>query len=187
MFMEAGMDRSIVIVPGIGNSGADHWQTYWETALPGATRIAPASWDTPDLSDWIAVLDAAVAAARTPPIVVCHSLGCLLFAHWRAAAARPVHGAFLVAVPDPDGPRFPAAAHAFARVPDGDLGDRPVVAIASTDDPYDPHGRAIGWAAARGAKSLVLGARGHLNAASGLAQWDEGCALFTAFTAGLGA
>jgi len=187
MFMEAGMDRSIVIVPGIGNSGADHWQTYWETALPGATRIAPASWDTPDLSDWIAVLDAAVAAARTPPIVVCHSLGCLLFAHWRAAAARPVHGAFLVAVPDPDCPRFPAAAQAFAHVPDGDFGDRPVMAIASSDDPYDPYGRAIGWAVARGAKALVLGARGHLNAASGLAQWDEGRALFTAFTAGLGA
>ncbi|MFL6667489.1 MAG: RBBP9/YdeN family alpha/beta hydrolase [Burkholderia ambifaria] len=181
------MDRSIVIVPGIGNSGADHWQTCWETALPGATRIAPASWDTPDLSDWIAVLDAAVAAARTPPIVVCHSLGCLLFAHWRAAAARPVHGAFLVAVPDPDGPRFPAAAQAFAHVPDGDFGDRPVVAIASSDDPYDPYGRALGWAVARGAKALVLGARGHLNAASGLAQWDEGRALFTAFTAGLGA
>ena len=181
------MDRSIVIVPGIGNSGADHWQTYWETALPGATRIAPASWDTPELSDWIAALDAAVAAARTPPIVVCHSLGCLLFAHWRSSAARPVHGAFLVAVPDPDGPRFPAAAQAFARVPDGDFGDRPVVAIASSDDPYDPYGRAIGWAAARGAKSLVVGARGHLNAASGLAQWDEGRALFTAFTAGLGA
>ncbi|WP_175673664.1 RBBP9/YdeN family alpha/beta hydrolase [Burkholderia ambifaria] len=181
------MDRSIVIVPGIGNSGADHWQSYWETALPGATRIAPASWDTPDLSDWIAALDAAVAAARTPPIVVCHSLGCLLFAHWRAAAARPVHGAFLVAVPDPDGPRFPAAAQAFARVPDGDFGDWPVVAIASSDDPYDPYGRAIGWAAARGATPLVLGARGHLNAASGLAQWDEGRALFTVFTAGLGA
>ncbi|WP_175856634.1 alpha/beta hydrolase [Burkholderia anthina] len=181
------MDRSIVIVPGIGNSDADHWQSHWETALPRATRIAPASWYDPDLTDWIAALDAAVAAARTPPVVVCHSLGCLLFAHWRAVATRPVHGVFLVAVPDPDGPNFPVAARAFAQVPDRDFGDRPVVAIASSNDPYDPAGRAIAWAAARGARPVVLGARGHLNAASGLAAWDEGRALFAAFTAGLGA
>ncbi len=187
MFRETGMDRSIVIVPGIGNSGADHWQTHWEAAFPHATRIAPASWDTPDLTDWIGALDAAVAEAGTPPIVVCHSLGCLLFAHWRGAATRAVHGAFLVAVPDPDGPRFPVEARAFARVPDEDFGNRPVVAIASSDDPYDPSGRAIAWAAARGATPLVLGARGHLNAASGVAQWHEGRALFTAFAAGLGA
>jgi predicted alpha/beta hydrolase family esterase len=187
MLMEAGMERSIVIVPGIGNSDADHWQSHWEAAWPRAARIAPASWDAPDLPDWIAALDAAVAAAPTPPVVVCHSLGCLLFAHWRAAAVRPVHGAFLVAVPDPEGPNFPVAAQAFARLPDGTLGDRPVLAIASTDDPYDPSGRAIAWAAAHGATPVVLGARGHLNAASGLAAWDEGRALFTAFTAGLGA
>ena len=181
------MDRSIVIVPGIGNSGADHWQSHWEATLPDAIRIAPASWDAPDLIDWIAALDAAVANARTPPIVIGHSLGCLLFAHWHAAATRPVHGAFLVAVPDADGPDFPVAAQAFARLPRGDFGDCRVVAIASSDDPYDPSGRAIAWAAARGAKPMVLGARGHLNAASGLAAWEEGQALFTAFTAGLGA
>ena len=48
------MDQAIVIVPGIGNSGPDHWQSHWETAFPGAARIAPASWDAPDLADWTA-------------------------------------------------------------------------------------------------------------------------------------
>lgn len=101
------MDRAIVIVPGIGNSGPDHWQSHWEAALPGAARIAPASWDAPDLADWTAALDEAVANAGVPPLVVCHSLGCLLFAHWHAVSARAVRGAFLVAVPDRAGPRFP--------------------------------------------------------------------------------
>ncbi|KAG8155079.1 RBBP9/YdeN family alpha/beta hydrolase [Burkholderia catarinensis] len=180
------MEQTIVIVPGIGDSGADHWQSHWEAALPGATRITPASWDTPDLLDWVAALDEVVAQAAVPPVVICHSLGCLLFAHWHAASTRVVRGAFLVAVPDPGGPRFPVAAKAFANVPGGDFGDLPVLAIASSDDGYDPSGQGIAWASARGATPLRLGARGHLNAEAGLAGWSEGRALLTAFTAGLG-
>lgn len=61
------MDQAIVIVPGIGNSGPDHWQSHWETAFPGAARIAPASWEAPDLADWTAALDTAVANAGAPP------------------------------------------------------------------------------------------------------------------------
>lgn len=185
METETEMDQTIVIVPGIGNSGPDHWQSHWEAALPGAIRMAPASWDAPDLRDWMAALDEAVAQAAAPPVVICHSLGCLLFAHWRAASARVVRGAWLVAVPDPGGPRFPAAAHAFANVPGGDFGGLPVLAIASSDDGYDPSGRGIAWAGERGATPLRLGPRGHLNAEAGLAQWPEGRALLTAFVAGL--
>ncbi|RQT77101.1 serine hydrolase family protein [Burkholderia cepacia] len=179
------MDQTIVIVPGIGNSGPDHWQSHWEAAIPGAIRMSPASWDAPDLRDWMAALDEAVAQAAAPPVLICHSLGCLLFAHWRAASARVVRGAWLVAVPDPGGPRFPAAARAFANVPGGDFGGLPVLAIASSDDGYDPSGRGIAWASARGATPLRLGPRGHLNAEAGLAQWPEGRALLTAFMAGL--
>ena len=96
-----------------------------------------------------------------------------------------MRGAWLVAVPDPGGPRFPAAARAFANVPGGDFGGLPVLAIASSDDGYDPSGRGIAWASARGATPLRLGPRGHLNAEAGLAQWPEGRALLTAFMAGL--
>ncbi|PXX38417.1 MULTISPECIES: alpha/beta hydrolase [Burkholderia] len=181
------MEQAIVIVPGIGNSGADHWQSHWEATLPGATRMTPASWDAPDLSDWIAALDEAVAKAAAPPLVICHSLGCLLFAHWHAVSTRSVRGAFLVAVPDPGGPRFPVAAKVFAKLPTGNFGGLPVLAIASSDDPYDPLGRGIAWASTYGATPLLLGARGHLNAAAGLGEWREGGALLTAFTAGLGA
>ena len=67
------MDQAIVIVPGIGNSGPDHWQSHWETAFPGAARIAPASWDAPDLADWTAALDSAIANAGAPPFVIGHS------------------------------------------------------------------------------------------------------------------
>lgn len=82
------MGRRFVMVPGIGGSGPEHWQSHWETLYPNTLRIEPNSWDEPDLADWFAALDRAVASAPYPPVLVCHSLGCLLFAHWRAASSR---------------------------------------------------------------------------------------------------
>ncbi|MBP5057470.1 RBBP9/YdeN family alpha/beta hydrolase [Pseudomonas chlororaphis] len=180
------MNQSIVIVPGIGNSKANHWQSHWEAEFSGARRIAPASWDTPDLADWIAALDATVARAEGPAVLICYSLGCVLFAHWRNVSTRSVRAAFLVAVPDPDGPRFPAAAKAFAALPTDGFGKQPILAIASSDDPYDPSGQGIAWATKQGATPILLGERDHLNGVSGLAGWGEGRALFTAFMTGLG-
>jgi len=50
----------ILILPGIGGSGEEHWQTYWEKAQPSMRRFAPGSWDNPDLADRIASLDRAI-------------------------------------------------------------------------------------------------------------------------------
>ncbi|RXZ41520.1 RBBP9/YdeN family alpha/beta hydrolase, partial [Agromyces binzhouensis] len=68
------MTHPLVIVPGIGGSGPLHWQSRWEAALPGVLRIAPASWDEPEVADWVAAIDRAVAASPTPPLLVAHSL-----------------------------------------------------------------------------------------------------------------
>lgn len=81
------MQFPFVMVPGIGGSGPDHWQSRWEASQPGTIRIAPKSWDVPDLDDWISALENAVGRSPKPPVVICHSLGCLLFAHWRAASS----------------------------------------------------------------------------------------------------
>jgi hypothetical protein len=34
---------NILILPGIGGSGEEHWQTYWEKAQPSMRRFAPTS------------------------------------------------------------------------------------------------------------------------------------------------
>lgn len=175
------MGSRFVMVPGIGGSGPEHWQSHWQDLAPGATRIAPSSWKEPELADWIAALERAVAAHPQPPVLVCHSLGCLLFAHWRAASSGVIAAAFLVAVPDPLGPVFPARAREFGALPASGFGDRPVLAVASEDDPYDPEARAIAWAAGQGARPRLLGRRGHLNGASGLGAWPEGQALLAEF------
>ena len=92
----------IIMVPGIGGSGELHWQTRWEDANPQCHRLQPSDWDQPVLDDWIAALDRAVGAARQAPLLVAHSLGCLLVAHWQQVSTAPVAGAFLVAVPNPE-------------------------------------------------------------------------------------
>jgi predicted alpha/beta hydrolase family esterase len=76
----------IVILPGIGGSGDTHWQSYWERRNPRASPILPRSWDRPDVADWTAALDRAVAAPRAP-LLVAHTLACLLVAHWQRASS----------------------------------------------------------------------------------------------------
>ena len=50
----------ILIVPGLYNSGPDHWQTHWERALPGAVRVEQQDWERPLLGDWTISLAEAV-------------------------------------------------------------------------------------------------------------------------------
>jgi uncharacterized protein len=173
----------IIILPGIGGSGDAHWQTHWEDAHQNMRRFAPASWDQPDLRDWIAALDSAVAAASEPPLLVAHSLACLLISLWRRVSHRPIIGAFLVAVPDPNSPQFPDEAAEFVDIPEEPLGF-PSLIVASSNDPFASlayvRRRAAGW----GTGLVEVGALGHINGASCLGAWKEGLNLLTAFMAG---
>lgn len=188
------MQRPVVIVPGIGGSGPEHWQSLWQVDLSDVRRIDPASWDHPDLDDWVAAIDRAVAASSAPPILIAHSLGCLAVAHWvgRAAAADVVTQtdsaaptglvatAFLVAPPDAHGPEFPDAAASFAEDPPTPLSIQAVL-ITSSDDPYCTPEHAAELAAVWNVPRIDIGPHGHVNVASGLGAWPEGRRLLDAF------
>lgn len=167
-------------LPGIGNSGAAHWQSHWEDANPGIRRFAPMDWDRPDLSDWIAALEHAVGQAQTPPVLVAHSLACLLVAHWQQVSSLPVKGAFLVAVPDPSSPAFPAEAASFANVPQARFRFSSLM-VASANDPYASLSYARTRAEQWGSELKTIGAAGHINGQSGLDDWSEGLALLRNF------
>jgi uncharacterized protein len=173
----------MINLPGIGGSGESHWQTFWERKDRKITRFAPNDWDRPELDDWIAALDVAISQVDPLPILVGHSLSCLLVAHWAARPRQPVAGAFLVCVPDPQGPEFPKEAASFAAVSDAPL-PFPTVIVASSNDPYG----SVEWAAHMADRwdtgLIVAGSLGHINAASGLGEWDEGRKLLKAFCAG---
>jgi predicted alpha/beta hydrolase family esterase len=164
-----------LIVPGLGGSGPEHWQTRWQAIYPGYVRIEQRDWDQPRRDDWLASLGAALEAAGEPAVLVAHSLGCALVVH---AASRPyaarVAAALLVAPADVDSPAHtPPETRDFAPLPLRPL-PFPATVVASQDDPYVTMPRARAFAAAWGATFVDAGPRGHLNADSGLGAWPEG-------------
>lgn len=177
----------IFIVPGYGGSGPDHWQSLWERDEPALQRIHQRDWDRPVLGEWLEVAAEAIAAADGPAVLIAHSLGCLMLPHLAARAdlTGKIAGAFMVAVPDPDGPAFPQDALPFGVMPKARL-PFPSLIVASTNDEYGTLDHSIRRAGEWGSRLIEIGACGHINASSGLGSWPEGRRYFEAFLAGLG-
>jgi predicted alpha/beta hydrolase family esterase len=169
------MAPSFLILPGINDSGPEHWQSLWERALPAARRVKQADWDRPACPDWVATLGRAVNDAPGDVVLVAHSLGCLVVAHAVAmrALTPAVRGALLVAPPDPDARSFPDVATGFRPLPLQRL-PFPSVLVASQDDPYSSMEFSTRVAEAWGSRFVNAGRAGHLNAASGLQDWPAG-------------
>ncbi len=165
-----------IILPGSGGSGPAHWQSRWESANPAMRRFQPSSWDLPDFTDWLAALEAAVIDAPEPPVLIAHSLSCLLVAHWQKISQSPVKAAMLVGVPNPMAAVFPDYGMAFARLPQGRLRFASLV-VTSTDDPYGSRDHARARATQWGSGFASIGPAGHINAQSGLGDWPQGMGL----------
>ena len=175
---------SFITLPGIGGSAQTHWQSHWEADDPSFTRFQPADWDQPDLDDWQNALERAIDGSTTPPVLVAHSLACLLLVHSAGQIAGRVKGAFLVSVPDPSSASFPAEAASFANPP-GQALSFPALVIASSNDHYATPAYVRKCAGEWGAGLIEIGACGHINDASGLGSWPLGRMLLDAFCAGL--
>jgi len=171
-----------LILPGMGNSGPEHWQTLWERANPSFARVQQRDWNHPDCDEWRAVLEESVARAGADVVLIAHSMACALVAHWAAKTTLQIKGALLVAPADPDGPNFPRDAVGFSPVPRRPL-RFPSIVVASTDDPYAGPEYARSIAEAWGSRFVSIGPRGHINSESGLGDWPEGFSLFQELTA----
>jgi predicted alpha/beta hydrolase family esterase len=126
--------RNVLILPGIGNSGPEHWQSRWERLFPSFRRVQQRDWETPLCSDWVDTLERAVVDSGPDTVLVAHSMACLLVAHWAAQSDSPIRSALLVAVPDPARPSFPSGARGFAPLPQLRF-SFPSVVVASSNDP----------------------------------------------------
>jgi hypothetical protein len=166
----------VLIVPGIGNSGPDHWQSLWENANPSFVRVQQRDWNRPVCAEWVEELEAAVARRRGRPVLVAHSLGCLLVAHWAASAVSAVRAALLVAPPDPEGPTFPREAVGFSPLPMKPFAF-PSAVVVSTNDPYGSLAFAERCAISWRSRLANIGPAGHINAKSGLGRWQEGLVI----------
>ena len=71
MFDE-GLGRSplCLTVPGLGNSGPDHWQTIWERDRRDCERVPLGCWNNPSRNVWVGRIDQAVfdALAKDPEV-----------------------------------------------------------------------------------------------------------------------
>jgi len=171
-------DYDFLVLPGLGNSGVEHWQSYWCMALRNATRVIQDDWEQPRPEIWMQRLDAAIAGGTRPAVLICHSLSVSLAAHWatRNAPGR-IKAAFLCAPSDVDRPEnTPDTVRPFAPMP---LKPFPVPAlvIASTDDPYVDTERARFFADAWRADSCEIPELGHINTATRLGLWPQGLLL----------
>lgn len=168
---------SVLVLPGYGDSDPDHWQSRWEAADPRLRRVRQHDWLEPRLDDWVATLDREVSASATPPVLVAHSLGCVLVAHWVQRTGRRVRGALLVAPADVDAVAdVLAAVESFRPVPLVSL-PFPSIVVASDDDIYTTPTRADAFARAWGSRLVCLAGAGHINSESGYGDWPDGRAL----------
>lgn len=172
---DATEDFDFLILPGLSNSGINHWQSYWCLAFRDATRVLQDDWDKPTPQKWLERLDAAIAGGTRPAVLICHSLSCSLAAHW-ATRNRPgrVVAAFLVSPTDVESPELGLESlRAFAPMP---LAKFPVPAlvVASANDPYVTLDRARSFAGSWGADFCYAGELGHINSESRLGFWPQG-------------
>ncbi len=131
----------MLVVPGLGGSGPEHWQSIWEARNPGFRRVEQRDWNDPDPSEREASLKADVREAEAPVVLVAHSLSCSLVARWASggpaeASVGKVAASLLVSPADVDSEeRTPPEARRFAPMPLAPLPFRTVV-VASATDPY---------------------------------------------------
>ncbi|MDE3254095.1 MAG: alpha/beta hydrolase [Bacteroidota bacterium] len=166
-----------LIIPGLGNSGPEHWQTYFESESDQCKRILQNEWDAPDCSEWIRNIQQTLEAYDPNDVVLIgHSLGCATIAHWAAKYQIRIKGAMLVAPSDLEAPAYQFPATGFAPIPLNTLPFRSIV-VASEDDPWVSLERAKFFAGHWGSEFVNIGKAGHINAASGHFRWDEGLAI----------
>lgn len=171
---------TVLILPGIGNSGPQHWQSEWERLDTSMHRVLQDEWDAPRCVDWIARIEAVIGQQTLPVVLVAHSSSCALVAHWAAQTSLAnqlrIKGALLVGPSDPTGPNYPVGPSGFAPVPLNKL-PFPTIVVGSDNDIYVSESQARAYASAWGSQFVLLPGAGHINGDSGLGQWPDGLAL----------
>lgn len=171
--LSAAAERcAFVLVPGLNNSGPEHWQSLWQLRLPFWLRTTQSRWDDPDISRWAGAIRRKLTGVAVPAILVGHSFGALASVAFALDPARtaPLAGLLLVA------PAEPSRFNVEDDVPEAPL-DLPAVVVASRTDPLMSFPRATHWATTWGASLVDLGEAGHINAQAGFGAWPYGLSL----------
>ena len=169
-----------VIVPGVGGSEHDHWQSWLQRQLKSCSRVQQQDWNKPVLHEWIEQFVNTVQAIQEPIQIVAHSFGCLTTV--AALAQHPelnqkIKNLVLVAPTNPA--RF--GDDGFARESQNDYQQYfhqlklqvPTQMIISENDPWLNFQDALQLAKAWKIRPKNLGQVGHINVASGFGPFPE--------------
>ncbi|MEV5607201.1 alpha/beta hydrolase [Streptomyces sp. NPDC052225] len=181
-----GRDRqSFLLVHGWQNRRPEgHWQRWLAGELSARHDVAYPQFPEPDLPEldvWVRELERWLAS-DAPRVVVCHSLGCLLWLH---AVARGVVGpgverVLLVAPPSAS---FVASHPEIAGFAPPPLAVGQVTGariVAGDDDPCCPEGALAAYGRPLGIGTDVVGGAGHLSIDDGYGAWPSVLAWCTA-------
>jgi predicted alpha/beta hydrolase family esterase len=167
-----------LILHGLDGSGPGHWQPWLALRL----RDAGEDFSFPDLPNpsdpdpdaWERAAE--VELVRDPgPVVICHSLACLLWLRLAARSEPPrAERVLLVAPPCPDD--IPAVTRFLdhgATAADVERAADATLLVCSDNDPYCPPGAVATFAKPLGIVSRLLRGAGHINTDAGYGPWPD--------------
>jgi len=167
---------TVLMLPGLGNSGEGHWQTIWQQRF-GFARINQVDWDTPVCDDWISTIDNTIKTYDSDKVIlVAHSLACTTISAWAKKYNGKVKAALLVALSDTEAESYPPGTVGFNPMHLNKL-PFPSIAVTSNNDFYVTPERAAYFAQCWGSELINIGNAGHINVASGHGEWNEGLEL----------
>jgi uncharacterized protein len=168
----------ILNVPGLKNSGPDHWQSHWERQYPQHfRRVEQDNWLEPEREAWVQRLGEVVAQYRPEELVlVGHSVGCATIVHAVKRWSWPLKGVLLVGPSDVEHPQYPAYIRNFSPMP-LELLPFPSLVVASDNDPVVSLQRATYFAGCWGSEMEVVRQAGHFLPKEGYGPWIQGLRL----------
>ena len=170
-------EATVLIVPGLRDHVAQHWQTLLAKQLPRVVTVPPMGRDNLDCQARVEAIEASARQVEGPLVIVAHSGGCIMVAHWARQTKVRVGGALLATPPDFDSPMpdgYPTiedlTVGGWLPVPRQRL-PFPSIVAASRNDPLGSFVRVNALAHDWGSRIVDLGEVGHLNPASGFGPW----------------
>jgi uncharacterized protein len=170
---------TVLIIPGLRDHVAEHWQTLLAARLPNCRTVPPLETDKLSLAARVEAIQRELDGIDGPVVLVAHSAGVLMAVHWAARHSRPILGALLATPPDLNTTwpsQYPSPdvlqEHGWSPLPRGAL-PFPSIVVASSNDHLASLEAVREMAGDWGAALVELGAVGHLNPASGYGEWPQ--------------
>lgn len=177
------MKRSFLIIHGLSGSGEGHWQSwlYNELVKQGENVCFPQLPNSyePKLAEWLNILDKKLEALEGEKVVICHSLGAVLWFHYATTVQKKVADRVVLVAPPSDSVlaniditkdfrNIPINREAIARAAEK------TILVTSDNDEYCPERASIHYGAKLGIETEILPGRAeHINIKSGYGKWDS--------------